>query len=91
MTGIRNVSPRGDLDVPLLRRTVAVGEVVDVDPVHATILLEQVDNWQPAADGGVLPVPGGPAPEPAPAPASEPTSEPTSEPVVVADPEGVLA
>jgi hypothetical protein len=87
MTAIRNISPRGDLDVPLLRRVVAVGEVVDVDPAHAEILLEQVDNWQPAADGGIVPAPAAAtvAPELAPEPAPAPVA------VAVADPEGVPA
>lgn len=44
---IRNVSPRGALDVPLLRRVVDAGEVVQVSDVHAAVLLGQVDNWQP--------------------------------------------
>lgn len=48
MTLIRNVSPRGALDVPLLGRGVATGEVVEVSPEHAAILLAQVDNWHPA-------------------------------------------
>lgn len=45
---IRNVSPRGDLDVPLLRRVVLAGEAVDVTPEQAQALLPQEDNWQPA-------------------------------------------
>lgn len=48
MVKIRNTSPRGALDVPLLGRVVEAGEVVDVDPAHAARLLKQVDNWQPA-------------------------------------------
>lgn len=47
---IRNVSPRGDLDVPLLRRVVLAGEVVDVTPEQARALLPQGDNWQPAEE-----------------------------------------
>lgn len=49
MTQIRNDSPLGDLDVPLLRRVVERGEVVDVSDAHAAILLEQ-DIWT-AVDG----------------------------------------
>ena len=45
---IRNVSPRGDLEVPLLRCVVLAGEVVDVTAEQADLLLPQVDNWQPA-------------------------------------------
>lgn len=44
---IRNVSPRGGLDVPLLGRTVDAGEVVDVTAAQAELLLEQPDNFQP--------------------------------------------
>jgi hypothetical protein len=47
---IRNVSPYGDLDVPLLQATVPAGEAVEVAPLHAQILLAQADNWAPADD-----------------------------------------
>jgi hypothetical protein len=43
---IRNVSPYGDLDVPLLGVVVERGGVVDVSDEVATRLLEQADNWQ---------------------------------------------
>lgn len=48
-TRIKNVSPLGDLDFPLLRRIVAAGEEVDIPPevpdeVLAT-LLDQPDVW----------------------------------------------
>lgn len=46
---VRNVSPYGDLDVPLLGAIVASGATVDVSDAHAAILLDQADNWQPAA------------------------------------------
>lgn len=45
---IRNVSPRGALDVPLLRAVVDAREVVDVTPDQAARLLAQVDQWHPA-------------------------------------------
>lgn len=45
---IRNVSPRGDLDVPLLGRTVRGGETVTVTPEQAQRLIGQVDVWAPA-------------------------------------------
>jgi hypothetical protein len=45
---VQNVSPLGDLDVPLLRRVVKAGEVVDVAVDQAAALLEQPSNWQPA-------------------------------------------
>lgn len=48
MPTVQNVSPLGDLDVPLLRRVVKAGEVVDVTVDQAVALLEQPSNWQPA-------------------------------------------
>lgn len=48
MSSIKNVSPYGDLDVPLLGRIVEAGEVVEVDDEHAAILLLQADNFVPA-------------------------------------------
>ena len=47
MPQIQNVSPVGDLDVPLLRRIVRAGEVVDVTEEQATRLLPQ-EIWAPA-------------------------------------------
>jgi len=44
MPKIKNVSPVGDLDVPLLRRIVHAGEVVDVTEEQAARLTEQ-DIW----------------------------------------------
>ena len=46
VVAIRNICPRGDLEVPLIGATVAAGESVDVDVTHARRLLEQVDNWE---------------------------------------------
>lgn len=43
---IRNVSPYGDLDVPLLGVVVEAGGVVDVTDEVADRLLAQADNWQ---------------------------------------------
>lgn len=49
---IKNVSPLGDLDVPLLgNRIVKAGEEVDVPDEKAKRLLLQPDNWQPAVKG----------------------------------------
>lgn len=45
---IRNVSRFGDLDIPLLGRTVPAGAVVDVPQEHAARLLAAADNFQPA-------------------------------------------
>lgn len=47
MPKIRNVSPFGDLDVPLLGRVVASGETVEVTEEQAELLLQQPDNYQP--------------------------------------------
>lgn len=46
MPTIRNVSPVGDIDVPLLRRIVGAGETVDVTDDQATSLLDQPGNWK---------------------------------------------
>ncbi|MEA5454474.1 hypothetical protein SPF06_07050 [Sinomonas sp. JGH33] len=47
---IKNISPYGALDVPILRRPVDAGESVDVDPEHAEALLAQDENWAPDDD-----------------------------------------
>jgi hypothetical protein len=44
---IRNVSPYGDLDVPLLGVVVLAGETVDVTDEQAKNLLAQAENWAP--------------------------------------------
>ena len=49
MPKIQNISPLGDLDVPLLRRAVEAGEVVDVSDDHAELLLAQTGAWAPVA------------------------------------------
>lgn len=46
MPKIKNVSPFGDLDVPLLRRVVKAGETVDVSQEEAEHLLQQPLNYQ---------------------------------------------
>lgn len=46
MPKIKNVSPFGDLDVPLLGRVIASGETVDVTDEQAETLLQQPDNYQ---------------------------------------------
>ena len=54
MPQIQNVSPIGDLDVPLLRRIVRAGEVVDVTDEQAARLLPQ-EIWaavEPTKDKG---------------------------------------
>lgn len=49
MPQIRNDSPIGDLDVPLLRRVVRVGEAVDVTDDQAARLLPQ-EIWSAVDD-----------------------------------------
>lgn len=49
MPQIRNDSPLGDLDVPLLRRIVRAGETVDVTDDQASRLLPQ-DIWTAVDD-----------------------------------------
>lgn len=53
---IRNVSPQGDLDVPLLGRIVAKGEVFDVPAEHAELLLAQPYHYKKAAAPKARPV-----------------------------------
>lgn len=48
---VRNVSPRGDLDVPLLGVVVEAGGVVDVTVEQADLLLAQPANWAPVTGG----------------------------------------
>lgn len=45
MPTLQNVSPRGDLDVPLLRRTVQRGEKFECTAEQARVLLEQEENF----------------------------------------------
>ncbi len=48
MPRIKNVSPYGDLDVPLLGRTLTAGEEADVTDAQAEVLLAQPTNYAPA-------------------------------------------
>lgn len=45
---IKNVSPFGELDIPLIGRIVGRDEVVDVDEEHARLLLIQPFHYAPA-------------------------------------------
>lgn len=67
MAQIKNVSPYGALDVPLLGRVVEAGETVDVDDAHAEILLRQAENFVDATPPE--------APSEPPAPPANPESE----------------
>lgn len=42
----KNVSPLGDLEVPVLRRVVAAGEVFDVPESVGALLKDQPDVFQ---------------------------------------------
>jgi hypothetical protein len=46
MPTIRNISPIGALDVPLLRRIVGAGETVEVTDDQAERFLAQPANWE---------------------------------------------
>lgn len=46
MSKFRNVSPSGDLDVPLLGRVIKAGEVFDATEEQAALLIEQPGVWQ---------------------------------------------
>lgn len=50
MAKITNVSPIGDLDVPLLGRIVHAGETVEVTDDQAATLAAQASNWQVTTD-----------------------------------------
>lgn len=43
----KNISPLGDLDLPLLQRVVKAGEVIEVSPEQAAHLEGQTETWQP--------------------------------------------
>lgn len=45
MPRIKNVSPFGDLDVPLLGQIVEHGSIIEVSDEQAEILLQQESNW----------------------------------------------
>jgi hypothetical protein len=47
MPRLKNISPLGALDVPLLRRVVEADEIIDVTEDQARVLLLQPDNYQP--------------------------------------------
>jgi hypothetical protein len=50
MAKIKNISSQGDLDVPVLNRVIAFGEVVDVPDDIAANMLEQLDVWASGDD-----------------------------------------
>lgn len=50
MTIIKNVSPLGELDVPLLGRFLGAGEELEVSDEVAERLLPQAENYAPVDD-----------------------------------------
>lgn len=47
---LKNVSPHGDLDIPLVRRIVPADGEFDATPEQAAVLLDQPVNFAPADD-----------------------------------------
>lgn len=43
---LRNINPLGEVDLPLIGRVLAPGEVFDVDDDAGAALLEQVGNYE---------------------------------------------
>ena len=46
MSSFKNVSSQGDLDLPLIGRVVAAGEVFDATADQAVLLSAQPNVWQ---------------------------------------------
>lgn len=85
MPKLKNISPLGELDVPLLDRILDAGEEFDVSAETAEKLLPQAENYQPVDDEAHAILdrltgrnePTEPAPEQSPEPAPEaPSGEP---------------
>ena len=47
---LRNTNPLGEVDLPLIGRSLAAGEEFDVDDETGTALLEQVGNYELAEE-----------------------------------------
>lgn len=47
---LRNISPLGQIDLPLIGRALEPGEVFEVDDAAGARLLEQPDNYEPAVE-----------------------------------------
>ena len=45
---LRNINPLGEVELPLIRRVLAAGEVFDVSDEDGAALLEQVGNYERA-------------------------------------------
>lgn len=46
MAILRNINPVGDIDLPVLGRTIRAGEEFEVADEIAAVLLEQVGNYE---------------------------------------------
>lgn len=46
MATLRNINPIGDIDLPILGRTIRAGEEFEVANEVAAVLLEQVGNYE---------------------------------------------
>ena len=67
MAKIKNISPLGDLIIPVLNNLIVkAGETVDVSTEAAASLLEQPDNWVASDKAAATVAPSAPA-EPTPA------------------------
>ena len=55
MAKFKNVSPFGDLEVPVLGRVISAGEVFEVPADLAAGFAEQSNNWTAVADKGEKP------------------------------------
>lgn len=53
MTRLRNINPLGEVYVPILGRALTAGEVFEVTPEEAELLLLQASNWE-VAEGATL-------------------------------------
>ena len=52
MAKFKNVSPFGDLEVPVLGRVISAGEVFEVPADLVAGFAEQSTNWMPVAEKG---------------------------------------
>jgi hypothetical protein len=50
MAKVKNISPFGDLDVPLLGQIFPAGAILDLPDEQAEVLLRQTDNFQAWGD-----------------------------------------
>ena len=50
MQKFQNISSSGDLELPLLRRVVAAGEIFEVTEEQAQLLVLQPDVWKSVVD-----------------------------------------